>query len=78
MILSNNQSSEPLWVRDMCLVVGLSSLNNHLDYCFIIFEIFEQGAEVRKFCVCGNMIDSDQFETISVGVFLRCGVGAFS
>ena len=33
---------------------------------------------MRKFCVGSNVIDIDKFKIMSVGVFLRSGVGAFS
>ena len=52
-----------------------SAFSNHLDYCSSVFTNVKQGAEVRMFCVCSNI---DQFEFISVGVFLRSGVCAFS
>ena len=54
------------------------AFQNRLDYCFIVFKNFKQGAEVRKFSVFSNMIDINQFDVVSVGVFLRSGVGAFS
>ena len=33
-----------------------SAFNNHLAYCFIVFKSVKQSAEVRRFCVCGDVI----------------------
>ena len=54
-----------------------SALNNHPDYRFIVLNSVKQGSKVKKFCVCGNVIHIEQFNIISVGVFLRLGVGVF-
>ena len=78
LILSNNQSSATLFVRDTCLIVRLLLRYNHLDLLLRFFENVQHRTKVRKFCVCSNMIDIDQFEIVSVGVFLYFYVGAFS
>ena len=56
---------------------GTSAFDNNFVHCFIALKNVKQDAEVRKFCVCSNMFDIDQFKIISVGVFLLSGVGAF-
>ena len=56
-----------------------SALYNHLSW--LLLRCHQQCKAKRrseKVCVCNNMIDIDQFEIISVEVFLRSGVGAFS
>ena len=50
-----------------------SAVNNHLDYRFIVFKNVKQGSEVRRFCVCDNVI---HIEFLNI-VFLRLGVGVF-
>ena len=79
MILSNNQSSATLRVRDTCIIVGLLPFTIILITAALsIFENVRQSAEARKFCVCSDMSDIAQFEIVRVVVFLRSGVGAFS
>ena len=73
MILPNNQSSATLWVRDTCLIVGLLPFIIILITASLSSKMRKQSAEVRKFFVCSNIIDTDQFEIISVGVLFRSG-----
>ena len=55
-----------------------SAFENHLDYCFVVFKNERQGAEVRRFGVCGNVVHIESINIISVEVCLRSGVGACS
>ena len=57
--------------------MGSSAFKNHLHYCFTVFKNVTQGSEVRRLCVCGNVIHIDYLNIISVDVFLRLGVGVF-
>ena len=52
-----NLSSATPWVRFTCLIVGLSAVNNHLDYRFIVFKNTKQSTEARKLCVRCDVIN---------------------
>ena len=63
---SNNQANAILWALDTCPIVGLLSFSNHLDYRFTVFKNIKLGSDVRRFCVCGDMIHISQFINVSV------------
>ena len=67
LILSNNQSSATLWVRDTCLIVGLRPLIIIMITASLSSKNVKQSAKVRKFCVRGIVIHIEQFKIISVG-----------
>ena len=52
-----------------------SAFGHHFDYRFIVFKNLQQGAKVRRFSVCDNVIHIEYFNSISVDVFLPLGVG---
>ena len=54
-----------------------SAFDNHLHYRFSVLRNQKEGAKVRTFCVCGNVIHIELFKIISARVFLRFGVGVF-
>ena len=35
---------------------GTSFFDDHLDHCFVAFKIVQLGFELRRTCVCGNVI----------------------
>ena len=51
------------------------AFNNHLDYCFIVFENLKQGAEVRRFFACDNVIHNRTHTNFPVILSLRFGLG---
>ena len=73
LILSNNESNATLWERDTCLIIGLpvtiflinASLSKKVNHC----------SWPTRLCVCGHIIDVNQFKTISfdvsLGLFVR-------
>ena len=47
LILSNNQSSTTLWVRDTCPIVT-PAFHGHFDHCFIPFKDVEHRTKLRR------------------------------
>ena len=56
LILSNIQSSADSVGSGHVSHRRTSVFNDHLDHCFIVFKNVRHGFEVRRFCVCGNVI----------------------
>ena len=65
-ILSKNQSRATLWVLDTCLIAVLLPLNDHFDHSVTIFKSVQLSFELRRICVCGDVIHMRQLINISV------------
>ena len=50
-----------------------SSLNDHFDHNFVIFENVELRLASRRICVCDHVIHIEEFNIMSFEVFLRLG-----
>ena len=57
LILSNNQSRATLRFLETCLIVGASSLYDHLDHCFVVLKHIQQSFLIRRLDVSGNKIN---------------------
>ena len=55
-INSVKQPNETLCYRDTRLIVGLPALYGRFDHSFIIFKNMQLSFELRRTCVCDNVI----------------------
>ena len=51
LILSNDQSSATLCVRDTCLIVGLLPFSDHQGHCYVVFSNVKHGLEWQGFAL---------------------------
>ena len=57
LILSDNHSRAPLWVRETFAHCETSSFDNHFDYCFIVLKDIQHSTGTRMRCIGWNVIN---------------------